>query len=59
MLLSIVFVIILNKYRLTKSLGVTMFAFYIVFIVIDLLRNAGYIVVNFQNTQKNNSTGPQ
>jgi len=47
MLLSIVFVIILNKYRLTKSLGVTMFAFYIVFIVIDLLRNAGYIVVNF------------
>jgi len=47
MLLSIIIVIILNKFRMTKSLGYTMFAFYIVFIAIDLLRNAGVIVVNW------------
>jgi K+-dependent Na+/Ca+ exchanger-like protein len=40
MLLSIVLTIIICKYRMTKGLGATMFALYIVFIAIDLLRNS-------------------
>ena len=39
MLLSIIITIIINKFRMTKGLGATMFALYIVFIAIDLLRN--------------------
>ena len=39
MLLSIISIIIFFKFRMTKTLGMTMFALYIVFIAIDLLRN--------------------
>jgi sodium/potassium/calcium exchanger 2 len=47
MLLSIVLTIIFCKYRMTKGLGATMFALYIVFIAIDLLRNSGVIKIDW------------
>jgi sodium/potassium/calcium exchanger 2 len=47
MLLSIIITIIINKFRMTKGLGATMFALYIVFIAIDLLRNGGVISVTW------------
>ena len=47
MLASVIVTIILNKYRMTKTLGITMFVLYLVFIAQDLLRQAGVFTVNF------------
>jgi sodium/potassium/calcium exchanger 2 len=47
MLLSIIITIIVCKFRMTRSLGVTMFALYVVFLGIELMRTYEVFTVDF------------
>jgi K+-dependent Na+/Ca+ exchanger-like protein len=47
MLLSIIITIIVCKFRMTRSLGITMFALYVVFLGIELMRTYEVFTVDF------------